>query len=304
MALGGRLDRVAVAGGAPRRGDDPARAHLVDHVREPGRGALLEVRRRRDGAPGERVGVRVGGGARRARRPARRCSSSGSRSPRPSASAIAAIAAGRRDERQRAGDGAGEVLPASHLLAAPIPMLGWRRGRHGSAGQLLATALGARRAGGADRRPRRRREGEGLLATGSPPPTSPRARRSSGRTPTRAGTTYVQLVQQGRVRRLRQADTRSPRSRRRRSNDNTVQKKVKELDPDTDYEYRYCTPSGGKSDTGKFTTAPTAKQERDDPLRAHRRPGRPPGPGRRHARTGTTSRSGTRSASRRTTSTS
>ena len=46
-----------------------------------------------------------------------------------------------------------------------------------------------------------------------------------------------------------------------KDNDNTVQKKVKSLPPDTDFKYRYCTANGGKSDTGKFTTAPKSKAD-------------------------------------------
>ena len=45
-----------------------------------------------------------------------------------------------------------------------------------------------------------------------------------------------------------------------KSHDNTVQKKVKDLAADTAYKYRFCMQGGAKSDTGKFTTAPSPKQ--------------------------------------------
>jgi alkaline phosphatase D len=45
-----------------------------------------------------------------------------------------------------------------------------------------------------------------------------------------------------------------------KSNDLTVQKRIKKLDPGTAYKYRFCMKGGGKSDTGKFTTAPKDKQ--------------------------------------------
>ncbi len=40
----------------------------------------------------------------------------------------------------------------------------------------------------------------------------------------------------------------------------TVQAQVTKLDPATDYRYRYCTPGGARSATGKFTTAPPSKK--------------------------------------------
>ncbi len=45
-----------------------------------------------------------------------------------------------------------------------------------------------------------------------------------------------------------------------KSHDYTVQKKVKGLDADTAYKYRFCMQRGAKSDTGKFTTAPSPKR--------------------------------------------
>ena len=47
----------------------------------------------------------------------------------------------------------------------------------------------------------------------------------------------------------------------KRGNDNTVQKRVKHLDPDTTYRYRFCMKGGRKSATGKFTTAPAANSK-------------------------------------------
>ena len=49
----------------------------------------------------------------------------------------------------------------------------------------------------------------------------------------------------------------------KKKNDYTVQAKVKKLEPDTAYKYRWCMPGGGaRSDTGKFTTAPDARPTR------------------------------------------
>ncbi len=51
------------------------------------------------------------------------------------------------------------------------------------------------------------------------------------------------------------------RVKAQKSNDNTVQKKVKELKADTSYRYRFCMNGGAHSDTGKFTTAPKSKSK-------------------------------------------
>ncbi len=45
-------------------------------------------------------------------------------------------------------------------------------------------------------------------------------------------------------------------------NDLTVQRRVGRLDPDTNYRYRFCTPGGARSATGKFTTAAGPKQRK------------------------------------------
>ncbi len=46
----------------------------------------------------------------------------------------------------------------------------------------------------------------------------------------------------------------------KKSNDLTVQKRVKGLKPNAAYKYRFCMKGGKKSDTGKFKTAPKKKQ--------------------------------------------
>ncbi|TFG72045.1 MAG: hypothetical protein E4H22_03395, partial [Solirubrobacterales bacterium] len=45
-----------------------------------------------------------------------------------------------------------------------------------------------------------------------------------------------------------------------KSNDLTVQKRVKGLKPGKAYKYRFCMKGGKKSETGKFKTAPKKKQ--------------------------------------------
>ena len=47
----------------------------------------------------------------------------------------------------------------------------------------------------------------------------------------------------------------------KKSHDNTVQTTVRKLEPDTAYRYRFCMKGGGRSDTGKFTTAPGPKSK-------------------------------------------
>jgi alkaline phosphatase D len=46
----------------------------------------------------------------------------------------------------------------------------------------------------------------------------------------------------------------------KKSNDLTVQKRIKKLSPGTAYKYRFCMEGGRKSDTGKFKTAPKKKK--------------------------------------------
>ena len=139
--------------------------------------------------------------------------------------------------------------------------------------------------------PARRRRAS---STGSPPPTSPRARRSSGRRPTRPATTYLQIADQRRLRRLRRADRRRPKVKAKKSNDNTVQAKVKELEPDTDYKLPLL--HARRRQVGHRQVHDRAGVEEEarrsaSRSRATRTPARSPA-GRRP--TGTTSRSGTR----------
>jgi alkaline phosphatase D len=47
----------------------------------------------------------------------------------------------------------------------------------------------------------------------------------------------------------------------RKNDDYTVQKRVKGLEPDTRYRYRFCMEGGAKSETGKFTTAPKSNSK-------------------------------------------
>ncbi len=72
------------------------------------------------------------------------------------------------------------------------------------------------------------------------------------------GTTYLQLKSTGGFGAC-DADHSAAKVKASKDNDLTVQTKVKKLDADTDYTYRWCTAKGGKSDKGKFTTAPKAK---------------------------------------------
>jgi alkaline phosphatase D len=76
----------------------------------------------------------------------------------------------------------------------------------------------------------------------------------------KSGTAEVQLVRRGGFGRCDPED--APGNRRvkaKRNNDNTVEQEVKNLEPDTDYKYRFCMAGGRRSDTGRFTTAPDPK---------------------------------------------
>ena len=78
----------------------------------------------------------------------------------------------------------------------------------------------------------------------------------------RSGTAEIQIVRRGGFGRCDPED--APANRRvnaKRSNDNTVQKKVKKLDADTAYKYRFCMDGGRRSETGRFTTAPDPKSK-------------------------------------------
>jgi alkaline phosphatase D len=52
------------------------------------------------------------------------------------------------------------------------------------------------------------------------------------------------------------------KTKAKNSDDHTVQKLVRKLDPETNYKYRFCMAGGARSDTGKFTTAPAPKAKR------------------------------------------
>ena len=75
------------------------------------------------------------------------------------------------------------------------------------------------------------------------------------------GKTYLQVVSSGGFGGC-SGDNAEAKVKAVKDDDNTVQAKVKGLEPDTDYRYRFCRPNGSRSDTGKFTTAPAAKQSK------------------------------------------
>ena len=75
------------------------------------------------------------------------------------------------------------------------------------------------------------------------------------------GTTYLQVVDSFSFKACDKEHSYA-KVKAKKSNDNTVQKKVKKLEPDTAYKYRFCTTGGGKSETGKFSTAPKPKTKR------------------------------------------
>jgi phosphodiesterase/alkaline phosphatase D-like protein len=78
------------------------------------------------------------------------------------------------------------------------------------------------------------------------------------------GKTYLQLTDKGG---FGACDKQSSyaKVKAKKSNDNTVQTKVKKLKADTAYKFRWCTAKGGKSDKGKFTTSP--KSGKDETIR-------------------------------------
>lgn len=74
---------------------------------------------------------------------------------------------------------------------------------------------------------------------------------------TRPGDVYLQLRRSGRLGACR--PSRLPNGRRiksKRSNDLTVQLRIRRLEPDRRYAYRFCRRGGGHSATGRFATAP------------------------------------------------
>ena len=78
----------------------------------------------------------------------------------------------------------------------------------------------------------------------------------------KSGTAELQIVRRGGFGRCDPDDAPGRlRVKALRQNDNTVQKKVKQLDPDTAYKYRFCMDGGKRSDAGKFKTAPDSKSK-------------------------------------------
>jgi alkaline phosphatase D len=75
------------------------------------------------------------------------------------------------------------------------------------------------------------------------------------------GKTYLQVVDEGGFGSC-SADNAAAKVKATPDDDNTVQAKVKGLEANTDYRYRFCRPNGDRSDVGKFTTAPSAKQKK------------------------------------------
>jgi len=77
----------------------------------------------------------------------------------------------------------------------------------------------------------------------------------------RSGKVELQVVDRGGFDRCDPKHAGKLKLKAKESNDNTVQKRVKHLDADTDYKYRFCMQGGKKSATGKFTTAPEPKSK-------------------------------------------
>ena len=77
----------------------------------------------------------------------------------------------------------------------------------------------------------------------------------------KGGKVELQLTDRGGFDRCDPAHAGKYKLKARKSDDYTVQEKVKKLDADTSYKYRFCMKGGKKSETGKFTTAPDAKSK-------------------------------------------
>ncbi len=169
-------------------------------------------------------------------------------------------------------------------------MLGWRRVGTEAQGASDDHSR-ARRDRCPGRCPGRRGEGEGVLATGVTAADVTSSSAILWAHADKQGTTYLQLTSKGGFGAC-DADHSVAKVKASKDNDLTVQTKVKKLDADTDYQYRWCTPKGGKSDKGKFTTAP--KPKANETIRfalTGDQDARPARAGRR--RTSATSRSGT-----------
>ncbi len=78
---------------------------------------------------------------------------------------------------------------------------------------------------------------------------------------TRKGNTYLQITHKGEFGACK-ADNAAAKVKAQKSNDKTVQFKLKGLDSNKSYSYRYCTTRGGRSAKGKFTTAPASQQNK------------------------------------------
>ena len=85
---------------------------------------------------------------------------------------------------------------------------------------------------------------------------SPRAARCCGARRAKSGKYSLDVA---RNRRFKGTRRRSPWSRKK-SHDNTVQKRVKQLRPNTKYWFRFVGRRGKRSDVGTFRTAPKPKQ--------------------------------------------
>ena len=64
------------------------------------------------------------------------------------------------------------------------------------------------------------------------------------------------------------------RPRRRRATTSPCRRRSPACEPGRKYKYRWCMAGGRVSAVGHFDTAPARRAGEDDPLRAHRRPGR------------------------------
>ena len=74
------------------------------------------------------------------------------------------------------------------------------------------------------------------------------------------GTAYLQVVAKGGFGDCEKDNALAKAKASQKKHDGTVQATVDGLKPGTAYKYRWCTTKGGKSDTGKFTTAPKSNK--------------------------------------------
>ena len=78
---------------------------------------------------------------------------------------------------------------------------------------------------------------------------------------TRTGNTYLQITHKGEFGACK-AENAAAKVKAQKGNDKTVQFKLKGLDSNKSYSYRYCTTRGGRSAKGKVTTAPASQQNK------------------------------------------